>query len=116
MNVDNYADVKTEDLKEEILRLKKEKNAVILGHYYQKGEIQDLADFIGDSLALAQIATKLTQPVVVMCGVHFMERLSRFCARRRRCLCRISMPDAPLPTVVLRGSSRRLSTLTPVTQ
>lgn len=72
MNVDNYADVKTEDLKEEILRLKKEKNAVILGHYYQKGEIQDLADFIGDSLALAQIATKLTQPVVVMCGVHFM--------------------------------------------
>lgn len=72
MNVDNYADVKTGDLKEEILRLKKEKNAVILGHYYQKGEIQDLADFIGDSLALAQIATKLTQPVVVMCGVHFM--------------------------------------------
>lgn len=72
MNVDNYADVKTDDLKEEILRLKKEKNAVILGHYYQKGEIQDLADFIGDSLALAQIATKLTQPVVVMCGVHFM--------------------------------------------
>lgn len=72
MNVDNYADVKTDNLKEEILRLKKEKNAVILGHYYQKGEIQDLADFIGDSLALAQIATKLTQPVVVMCGVHFM--------------------------------------------
>lgn len=72
MNVDNYADVKTENLKEEILRLKKERSAVILGHYYQKGEIQDLADFIGDSLALAQIATKLTQPVVVMCGVHFM--------------------------------------------
>lgn len=72
MNVDNNADVKTDVLKEEILRLKKEKNAVILGHYYQKGEIQDLADFIGDSLALAQIATKLTQPVVVMCGVHFM--------------------------------------------
>lgn len=72
MNVDNYADVKTDNLKEEILRLKKEKNSVILGHYYQKGEIQDLADFIGDSLALAQIATKLTQPVVVMCGVHFM--------------------------------------------
>lgn len=72
MNVDNKADIKTEKLKEEILRLKKERNAVILGHYYQKGEIQDLADFIGDSLALAQIATKLAEPVVVMCGVHFM--------------------------------------------
>lgn len=72
MIVDNNADVKTENLKEEILRLKKERNAIILGHYYQKGEIQDLADFIGDSLALARIATKLSEPVVVMCGVHFM--------------------------------------------
>lgn len=84
MNVDNYADVKTENLKEEILRLKKERNAVILGHYYQKGEIQDLADFIGDSLALAQIATKLTQPVVVMCGVHFMgETVKILCPEKK---------------------------------
>lgn len=60
------------NLKEEILRLKKEKNAVILAHYYAVGEIQDLADFVGDSLALAQIAEKLDNPIIVMCGVHFM--------------------------------------------
>lgn len=60
------------ELKNEILRLKQQRGAVILAHYYQRGEIQDLADFIGDSLALAQIATRLKQDVIVMCGVHFM--------------------------------------------
>lgn len=61
-----------EELIEKIERLKKERNAVILAHYYTRAEIQDLADYIGDSLALAQIASKLEQPVMVMCGVNFM--------------------------------------------
>lgn len=60
------------DLKEEILQLKKEKNAVILAHYYVNGDIQDIADYIGDSLALAQIASRLDKPVIVLCGVNFM--------------------------------------------
>ena len=63
---------KSIDMKAAINELKKEKNAVILGHYYQKGEIQDIADYIGDSLALAQIAAKTDADILVMCGVHFM--------------------------------------------
>lgn len=78
------------DLKEEILRLKKEKNAVILAHYYQKGEIQDLADYIGDSLALAQIASRLKEPVIVLCGVHFMGETAKILCPDKTVL----IPDA----------------------
>ena len=60
------------NLKEEINRMRKEKNAVILAHYYQTGDIQDIADFVGDSLALAQQAAKTTADIIVFCGVHFM--------------------------------------------
>ncbi|MDR2921217.1 MAG: quinolinate synthase NadA [Tannerella sp.] len=56
----------------EINRLRKEKNAVILAHYYQTGDIQDIADYVGDSLALAQWAAKTTADIIVLCGVHFM--------------------------------------------
>lgn len=59
-------------LRDEILRLKKEKNALIMAHYYQRDEIQEIADFIGDSLALARYAAKTDADVIVMCGVHFM--------------------------------------------
>ena len=75
MEVDNCPNVSLSDsekLKEEIVRLKKEKGAVIMAHYYQQGEIQDIADYIGDSLALAQIASQIEAPVIVLCGVHFM--------------------------------------------
>lgn len=60
------------DLQAEIKRMKKEKNAVILAHYYQSSDLQDIADFVGDSLALAQWAAKTTADVLVLCGVHFM--------------------------------------------
>lgn len=60
------------DLKKEIRRLCKEKNAVILSHYYTEGDLQDIADFVGDSLALAQKAATTDADIIVMCGVHFM--------------------------------------------
>lgn len=61
-----------DELKKEIIRLKKEKNALIMAHYYQRDEIQEIADFIGDSLALARQAEKTDADIIVMCGVHFM--------------------------------------------
>lgn len=60
------------DLKSEIRRMCKEKNAILLAHYYTQGDIQDCADFIGDSLALARQAAQTDAKIIVMCGVHFM--------------------------------------------
>ncbi len=65
------------DLEAEVLRLKKELNAVILAHYYQDSDIQDLADHVGDSLALAQAAAATDADVIVFCGVHFMAETAK---------------------------------------
>lgn len=74
------------DLKEAIRTLKKEKNAVIMAHYYQTGEIQDIADYVGDSLALAQWAAKTKADIIVLCGVHFMGETAKILSPDKKVL------------------------------
>ena len=70
-------DMSPDELEAEIRRLKVERNAVILAHYYQESEIQDLADFVGDSLQLSQAAAQTQADVIVFCGVHFMAETAK---------------------------------------
>jgi quinolinate synthase len=79
----------TSSLAERILRLKREKNAVILAHNYQFGEVQDIADYVGDSLDLSQIAAKSTCEVIVFCGVRFMAETASILCRDKTVL----LPD-----------------------
>ena len=65
------------DIRDEIRALKREKDAVLLAHYYQEGEIQELADIVGDSLHLSRAATKVTASTIVFCGVHFMAETAK---------------------------------------
>jgi quinolinate synthase len=75
--INSELNLKKDELIKEINRLRKERNAVILAHYYQEGEIQDIADFVGDSLQLAQQATKTTADVIIFAGVHFMAETAK---------------------------------------
>ncbi len=76
----------SKELKDKILKLKKEKNAVILAHYYQINDIQEIADIRGDSLALAREATKLSSDIIVFCGVRFMAETAKVLCPDRKVL------------------------------
>lgn len=74
------------DLKSEIRRMCKEKNAIILAHYYTEGVLQDIADFVGDSLGLAQQAAKTDADIILMCGVHFMGETNKILCPQKKVL------------------------------
>lgn len=110
-------------LLDEITELKRSKNATILAHYYQEGEIQDLADFTGDSLKLARAATQVSTDTIVFCGVHFMAETAKMLNPDKRVL----LPDlqagcslaesCPAPKLarfqeILRENGRRFQTVT----
>ena len=79
--------LKTEELKAEIRKMCEEKDAIILAHYYTIGDIQDIADFVGDSLALARKAAETDAKVMVMCGVHFMAETCKLLSPDKIVLC-----------------------------
>ncbi|MCI9843467.1 quinolinate synthase NadA [Flavobacterium pectinovorum] len=82
--------IEIQNLKEQIIKLKKEKNAVLLAHYYQQTEIQEIADYVGDSLGLSQEAAKADADIILFAGVHFMAETAKILNPSKK----VILPDA----------------------
>jgi quinolinate synthase len=93
------------ELEDEILRLKEERNAILLAHYYQESEIQDLADVVGDSLALARAAQNVDRDVIAFCGVHFMAETAKILNPERT----VVVPDLAAGCSLADGEVKALS-------
>lgn len=89
-----------EEIKNEIKKLKKEKDAVILAHYYVDGEVQEIADYVGDSYYLAEIATKVPESTIVFCGVSFMGESAKILNPKKRVVMADGHADCPMAHMV----------------
>ncbi len=89
-----------EEIKNEIKKLKKEKDAVILAHYYVDGEVQEIADYVGDSYYLAEIATKVPESTIIFCGVSFMGESAKILNPKKRVVMADGHADCPMAHMV----------------
>ena len=95
------------DQVERIAQLRQQRHAVILAHYYQEDAIQDIADFIGDSLELSRKAANTDAEVIVFCGAHFMAETAKILSPQKTAAARLLMPARPM---ALRNSRQNTQT------